>query len=157
MESVYIETTIPSFYFETRKHPTIVAWHLSTRRWWDVQRAAYRTLTSGYVIDELRVTPGAKAGKMLAMMEDVACPPAPNGIDEVISVYLEHRLMPQDARGDAAHLAFASMVGADYLLTWNCRHLANANKARQIGVLNERLGLRTPILATPDTLFALNG
>jgi hypothetical protein len=61
--------------------------------------------------------------------------------------------MPADDAGDAAHLAVASYHGVDYLLTWNCRHLANANKFEHIRVINRRLGLMTPELVTPEQLF----
>jgi hypothetical protein len=60
--------------------------------------------------------------------------------------------MPADARGDAAHLAMASLHGIDFLLTWNCKHLANANKTGHIRVINQRLGLHVPVLSTPMTL-----
>jgi hypothetical protein len=61
--------------------------------------------------------------------------------------------MPRDARGDAAHLAMASLHGVDFLLTWNCRHLANANKADHLRVINTRLRLTVPVLTTPMTLM----
>lgn len=61
--------------------------------------------------------------------------------------------MPSGAGGDAGHLAFASMHGVDFLLTWNCAHLANANKTKHLSVLNGRLGLSVPILTTPLTLI----
>ena len=72
---------------------------------------------------------------------------------DVLSFYIEHRLMPADARGDAAHLALASLHGLAYLLTWNCQHLANVNKTRHVAVLNARLGLPVPIITTPLTLM----
>ncbi|MFG0285997.1 MAG: hypothetical protein ACF8R7_16390 [Phycisphaerales bacterium JB039] len=62
--------------------------------------------------------------------------------------------MPADAAGDAGHLALASLHGIDFLLTWNCRHLANANKMRHMAVLNGRLGLQTPVITTPFNLAA---
>jgi hypothetical protein len=66
---------------------------------------------------------------------------------------MEQQIMPADDAGDAAHLAVASYHGVDYLLTWNCRHLANANKFEHIRVINRRLGLMTPELVTPEQLF----
>ena len=75
------------------------------------------------------------------------------GLDEVIAYYIQHRLMPADALGDAAHLAMASMHRMDFLLTWNINHLANANKVQHLTVLNARLGLAVPIVTTPLTLL----
>ena len=71
----------------------------------------------------------------------------------IVKVYVENRLMPAEDVGDAAHLAMASYHGVDYLLTWNCRHLANANKFEHIRRINRRLGLLTPELVTPELLF----
>jgi hypothetical protein len=74
-------------------------------------------------------------------------------IKGIIKVYLENRIMPQDDAGDAAHLAIASYYGLNYLLTWNCKHRANANKFEAIQHINLKLGLFTPIILTPDLLF----
>ena len=75
------------------------------------------------------------------------------GLEEVVEYYVQHRLMPRDAGGDAAHLALASLHHMDFQLTWNCRHLANANKIQHLTVLNGRLGLPVPIITTPLTLI----
>ena len=61
--------------------------------------------------------------------------------------------MPNDIQGDAVHLAYASYYKIDYLLTWNCNHLANANKKQHIKIVNAKLDLFTPELTTPLELF----
>ena len=71
----------------------------------------------------------------------------------IVKVYLENKLMPADDVGDAAHLAIASFYSVDFLLTWNCIHLANANKMEHIRRINMRLGLLSPELITPEQLF----
>lgn len=68
--------------------------------------------------------------------------------------YIRRKLMPTGAVGDAAHLAMASVHAIDFVLTWNCKHLANANKFRHIRTVNEQLGLAVPILTTPLALVA---
>lgn len=68
---------------------------------------------------------------------------------EVLEVSLidqERGLMPKPPSADALHLALASVYRMDFLLTWNCRHLANANKTRHLRVLNHRIGLAVPQL-----------
>nr|VFK57225.1 MAG: hypothetical protein BECKTC1821F_GA0114240_101552 [Candidatus Kentron sp. TC] len=67
--------------------------------------------------------------------------------------YVSNYLMPRTLAGDAAHLAYASYHNMEYLLTWNCNHLANANKRRHIRIINARLGLSTPEIVTPLQLF----
>lgn len=64
--------------------------------------------------------------------------------------------MPAGAGGDAYHLTMASYYSVDYLLTWSCRHLANANKIKHIAVVNARLGLSVPIITTPQLLIPEN-
>jgi len=74
-------------------------------------------------------------------------------VAEVAAVYLRHKLMPREALGDADHLALASFHACDILVTWNCRHLANANKTAHVRRVNALLGLRTPLLVTPLELL----
>jgi len=78
----------------------------------------------------------------------------PTELDALAGYYIEHHAMPAEAGGDAHHLAMASLHNVDYLLTWNCRHLANMNKVPQLVVLNGRLGLRLPVITTPLTLMS---
>ena len=72
---------------------------------------------------------------------------------EIVEAYIRHRVMPADPAGDALHLALASYHRCDFLVTWNCRHLANANKFGHIRRVNGLLGLLTPALVTPLELL----
>ena len=69
---------------------------------------------------------------------------------------LAHKVMPADPFGDALHLALASYHRCDFLVTWNCQHLANANKFGQIRRINGMLGLYVPDLVTPMELLGEN-
>lgn len=151
---VYIETTIPSYYYETRRTTMAQAWKEATRQWWDKQRHMYEVTTSGYVLAELEAAPFRKRAAAMRFLAGIPLLDEPPEFRDVVAFYIEHQLMPRDAEGDAAHLALASLHGVDFLLTWNCQHLANANKARHLAVLNGRLGLHVPVLTTPLTLLA---
>ena len=72
---------------------------------------------------------------------------------EIAQVYLDNYVMPQILKGDAIHLAYASFYKMDFLLTWNCNHLANANKKQYIRIINARLNLFMPEIITPMELF----
>lgn len=74
--------------------------------------------------------------------------PIEDEIQETVEVYIQHRVMPNNPLGDALHLAVASFHKCDYLLTWNCEHLANANKFGHIRRINTLLGLHVPMLVT---------
>lgn len=79
--------------------------------------------------------------------------PDPQVLD-VAQIYLDNFLMPKALKGDALHLVYASFYKIDFLLTWNCNHLANANKRKHIRVINARLNLPTPEIVTPLELFS---
>ena len=79
--------------------------------------------------------------------------PPDERVFEVAQVYLDNYLMPRSLTGDAIHLAYASYYKIDFLLTWNCNHLANANKKQHIRIINTRLNLPTPEIITPLELF----
>jgi hypothetical protein len=153
MPTVYIETTVPSYYHETRRSAMVTAWRAATRHWWDTCRRGYELFTSPYVLAELELAPRGKGARAIALLNDVPLLKEPPGFEDVTAYYIEHRLMPKNAQGDAAHLALASMHHMDFLLTWNCRHLANANKVQHLSVLNARLALPVPVITTPLMLI----
>jgi hypothetical protein len=72
-----------------------------------------------------------------------------NEVIEIAQIYIDKLVMPKDPQGDALHLAIASFYKVDALLTWNCKHIANANKFNHIRRVNFEIDLPTPILATP--------
>ena len=152
MHSVYIETTIPSFYHTLRRSPQAIAWHEQTKRWWDMHRHRYTLFTSAAVIQELADAPPERSAPRLAMLDGVPQLVIGPEVGRVVAEYLSHRLMPRDGGLDAVHAAVASFYGLDFLLTWNCLHLANANKARHLAAINTRLGLHVPMIITPYNL-----
>ena len=96
--------------------------------------------------------PGREAA--LARLEEMAVLPITPEVDGVAEAYRQHLVMPGGAMGDAVHLAVACVHEVDYLVTWNCSHIANTNKIRHIHTINMRLGLLTPMLLTPEMLVA---
>ena len=87
-------------------------------------------------------------------MAGIAVLPIDDQIWEIVETYIGHSLMPVDPTGDALHLAMASYHKCDFLLTWNCQHLANANKFQRIRIINGMLGLHVPNLITPLELLS---
>jgi predicted nucleic acid-binding protein len=154
METVYIETTIPSFYYEAREEPEMVARRNWTREWWNERGLRdFDLVTSQAVIDELSRGQFPDRDDALRLVNDLELLPVVAEIEEIVAAYISHSVMPNDALGDALHLALASFYGCDYLLTWNCRHLANANKYRHIRRVNTMMDLISPGLVTPLELL----
>ena len=129
---VYIETTIPSFYVETRSEPEMVARQHWTRQWWSDAFDRYDVVSSEAVLDELARGDYPNKIEAQRLLENLPLLSIDDEIAEIVQAYFQHHLMPQEPTGDALHLAIASFHKCDFLLTWNCRHLANANKFRHI-------------------------
>lgn len=153
MEIVYLETTFFSFFHDKRPAPAIVAMRDWTRQFWDERRNDYVLVTSAAVLDELGK--GGAHHKIPALELALTIPlvAGDNKVVEIVDAYVKHKIMPADPAGDALHLALASFHECDYLLTWNCRHLANASKFGHIRRINAMLGLKTPELVTPPELL----
>ncbi len=154
---VYIETTIPSFYYEDRLGAAAVARRAWTRQWWENAQPAFDLLTSVAVLSELDQGDYPKKMLCLQLLAEVPLVAVEPEVIEVVQVYMEHKLMPGDPAGDALHLALASYHKCDFLLTWNCRHLANANKFGHIRRINTLLGLYVPSMVTPLELLGGQG
>ena len=151
---IYIETSIPSFYYELRPEPEMAARRTWTREWWDDQRDRYALVTSVAVIEELAAGSHPKRLDCLELISGLPLLPIGAAIGEIVDIYVQRHVMPADPLGDALHLALASYHGCRFLLTWNCAHLANANKQEHIRHVNVLLGLHVPILATPMELLS---
>jgi hypothetical protein len=147
MKRIYIETTIPSFYFEARSEADMVARREWTRRWWRDAGTRYELVTSVTVLDELA------REDCLRLLQALPLIPIDQAVTEIVETYVARKVMPADPVGDALHLAVASYHRCDFLLTWNCRHLANANKFDHIRRVNTMLGLLVPALVTPLELL----
>lgn len=150
---VYIETSIPSFYYEVRTSPDMVARKSWTIDWWENQEQNFELVTSIPVIDELQRGNHPKKIDALKLISGLPILPIEDEIYEIVESYIEHGVMPKDPRGDAIHLALASYHRCQFLLTWNCAHLANANKFEHIRHINTILGLFVPVLTTPVELL----
>ncbi len=152
-ESVYLDTSIPSFFYETRKDAESVFKKLVTVSWWNSERDNYNVFVSELVLEELRRGRYSHKSDAIELISYIPILSITPGVERIAAAYLKHKLMPKKDISDAFHLAFASYYRIDYLLTWNCNHLANANKKKHIFVLNNRLKLHTPEIITPEQLF----
>jgi len=150
---VYVETTIPSFYSTTRSGAEALARRAWTRRWWAAAREQCVLVTSDAVLEELQDGEYPSRASALELVRDLPRLEITSAVAEIVDGYVRHRLMPADPTGDALHLAIASYHKCEFLVTWNCQHLANANKFGHIRRVNSLLGLYVPVLTTPLELL----
>jgi hypothetical protein len=149
----YVETSIPSFYLEARTEPEMVARRTWTRSWWTQATAGVDLVTSVAVIDELQRGDFPTRSSCVDLVSSLPVVAVDAAVLEIVQAYIQHHVMPADPLGDALHLALASYHRCDFLVTWNCKHLANANKFGHIRRVNAILGLYNPSLVTPLELL----
>jgi len=152
---VYIETTIPSAYYENRRDTDSLFRRIHTRGWWDEYAPHYELVTSEAVVQELRhpAYAAAKRSACLKMVGRLSLVAVTAFAERTAAIYVREFVMPSPPSLDALHLALASVHRCDILLTWNCDHLANANKLGHIKQVNGHLKLATPLLITPLQLM----
>lgn len=150
MTTAYVETSIPSFYFTGRTDPLSISRQHWTRQWWTKIGGNFDLFSSPAVTVELsRVRLEHLKSQRIELVDSLEMLEINADVLTVARIYIERLLMPEDADGDALHLAIASYHEMDVLLTWNCKHLANPNKFGHIAKVNGDLGLPVPLITTP--------
>ena len=150
METVYIETTIVSYLVARPSRDLVLAAHQQlTRDWWQNERVNYQCMISTEVLREAEQGEAEMSRLRLEALEGVEIIRATPEIDALAAAFLNTGALPQAMRSDAVHLAAATLSGADYLLTWNCRHLANAHVVKRLHKEAERRGWELPTVCTP--------
>lgn len=150
-DSVFIETTIPSYYVARRSRDIIQAARQEiTVEWWDKRRSQYELLSSQIVLDEVARGEEAMAERRLAMLADVPLLVITDLVAEVAEELLQDGVVPQRSADDAFHIACAGVHRVDFLLTWNCAHIANPHNRHQIERCFTRHELEMPVICTPE-------
>ena len=153
---VYVETSIPSFYHEVRTDADMIARRQWTRKWWAAAQEETELVTSPAVLEELEAGDYPSRQACIDLMATLPLLAIEGSVRDIVDAYVSRHVMPTDPKGDALHLALASFHRCDFLVTWNCRHLANANKFGHIRRVNTLLGIHVPALVTPLELLAEN-
>ena len=154
MDTVYLETTFISYLVARPSRDLIVAAHQqATHDWWATRQNEFEKFISQAVIDEASAGDPAEVQKRLAIIGGLRALEITEEAESLTQAIINAGILPQRAVRDAAHVAVAAVHAIDYLLTWNCRHLANAQIARRIGLTCEKLGYRMPVICTPEELM----
>lgn len=150
MPSVYIETSIVSHATARASNdPVVRVLQTQSRLWWNTQRSAFDLYTSQLVLDEAALGDATAAADRLRLLQDLDLVPVNDEVRQIAAELLVRSLMPQKAAVDALHVAAAAVAGVDYLLTQNCRHIANAYVMPRVYAMLEELGVSRPLICTP--------
>jgi hypothetical protein len=152
--SLYIETTVPSYYVSRDSRDVIVLAHQQiTRVFWDTRLSDFRAYVSPVVIEEARQGDPEIARKRLKALARFDVLAAGESVENLALRYMKELDLPDRAIRDAAHIAFACVYAVDYLVTWNCSHIANAEVIRHLTHINALAGIETPTICTPEALL----
>jgi hypothetical protein len=154
METVYIETTFISYLISRPSRDLLVAGHQqATREWWNVRRHEFECYISQVVLDEASAGDPDEAKRRMEMIADFPVLEITEETESLAAVIMNGGAIPPHAVRDAAHIAIATVSQMDYLLTWNCRHLANAQIIRRVAVTCNQEGYNMPVICTPEELM----
>lgn len=153
MDTIYIETSIVS-YLRQRPSSQVVmaARQLLTHQWWNDERAKYQLVASQFVIDEATAGDSVLAAERLAALDGVPLLPLDPEIANIADEIMLRAILPPKARTDALHIAVVAHHRVQYLLTWNCRHIANGRILPKIHKVLNDLGIQVPIICTPEEM-----
>lgn len=150
MDSVYIETSVVSYAtaWPSRDIQT-AAMQQQARDWWSLERPKFDLVTSQLVINEASAGDPTAASDRLKLLDGLDLVDVGTDAQALANRILAAHLMPQKAAADALHVAAAALGGVNYLLTLNCKHIANAHELPRVYRLLDSEGLGQLLICTP--------
>ncbi len=150
---IYVETSVIS-YLTARPSKTIIgaAHQQLTLAWWE-KRGQYELMVSEVVLRECGAGDSESAAKRLEVVRDLPLLLITEQAIKIAEDLIKQKIVPLKAIEDALHIAIATANGVDYLVTWNCRHIANPEIQRGIASYLEQIGAVLPFICTPEELL----
>jgi hypothetical protein len=153
-ETVYIETSILGYLTARPSRDIVVAANIEiTREWWDTRRSDFQLYSSQAVVKETSQGDAAIASQRLEILRNFSLLDLNQPVLDLAEQFLGRSNLPAKADVDAVHIAAATVHGMDYLLTWNCKHIANAQIQGKLAEISLDFGYELPILCTPYELL----
>jgi len=153
MATLYVETSIVSYLRQRPSEQVIMAARqLLTHHWWDGERHNYELVTSQYVVDEAAAGDSVLAAERLQLLDGIPLLPLDPRIGVIANEIVSRSILPPKAVVDALHIATVAHHRIQYLLTWNCKHIANARILPRIHEVLTDMGIAIPILCTPEEM-----
>lgn len=154
MKTLYVETSILSYLTARPSRDLLAAAHQQvTREWWDRQRARFEVFVSPLVEQESRRGDPAAAMRRVEALHGLAVLEIVEDAYGLAAALISEGALPRSAIDDATHIALAAVHGIDYLLTWNCRHIDNAETKPIVRSICATRGYTCPEICTPEELM----
>nr|WP_207173431.1 type II toxin-antitoxin system VapC family toxin [Halochromatium glycolicum] len=150
---VYLETSVVSYLTAWRSRDLVVAGNQeTTREWWE-RRDDFELFISQFVLEEAAAGDPGAAQRRLSVLDGIPELDITDAVERMAETLLSQVSLPPTAELDALHIAMAALGGMDYLLTWNCAHIANPALRIPINLTIQALGYEPPIICTPLELL----
>ena len=154
LPTAYIETSVISYLTALPSRDVVIAaYQQVTREWWRTARNRFELVASELVLQEAAAGDSVAARARLAALETVTLLEATDDAAKLTRKFLDLGAIPRKAAEDAAHIAIAVTNGADYLVTWNFRHIANAVLRSRIEHVCRQADYEPPVICTPNELI----
>jgi hypothetical protein len=151
---IYIETSIPSYLTARISNDLRVAANQNTTiEWWETRRPSFELFIPEFVTAEASLGNYEAARERLEIIANLPKLSVSDAVRTLAKALISEGPIPQSAEVDAFHIAVAAVNGVDYLLTWNCTHIANAIMRPKIEEVCRQQGFEPPIICTPQELM----
>lgn len=153
-ESLYIETSILGYLTARSIKDLILAANIEiTKDWWESRRNAFTLFISEAVLEEVALGDPQIAAQQLEILRGFSLLSLNQAVQGLAVQFLTRSNLPFKAKVDTIHIAAATVHGMDYLLTWNCKHIANAQIQGKLAEISLDSGYVLPVLCTPNELM----
>ena len=154
--SAYLETTVIGYLaLRSSRDVRVAANQLSTREWWDDHRPEFDIFISQFVIDECEQGDSSAASERRIYLNDIPVLDMNDNVEALADEIANELQIPPKARIDAFHISMAAVHGIQFLLTWNCKHIANPENRPKIERACRDRGIEPPLICTPFDLLEI--
>jgi len=154
MRTVYLETSFIGYLTAHPSRMIIAAAHQQiTRDWWSRKRTDFELVISELVVRECAAGDPEAARRRLDVIAGIGRLEINERVEQIALGLVQRGLVPPQVAEDALHIAIAAAHGADYILTWNFKHIANPMMQRRIAGFLDEMGVPLPFVCTPEELL----
>ncbi len=151
---VYLETSFIGYLtMRPQRDPKVVVHQEITTEWWERRRSDFELFTSEVVVAEAERGDESAVHERRVILRETQRLSASPAAELLVPELLAATGLPPRVFADMAHVALATVHGMQYLLTWNCRHIANATIQRAIVKACRERGYEPPVICTPEELM----
>ena len=152
--TLYLETTIPS-YLKAKQSRDIIqtARQQITAEWWDSRLNDFDIYISQVVIDEASEGDPVASTKRMEAIKTFTLLEITEEVVDLADKIIIAKVIPEKAIRDALHIAVATFHEMTFLLSWNCKHIANAEIVKKLRKTVDNKGFELPVICTPEELL----